>query len=151
MKNVLFKETNDRILELNCDGVEHYKSVNGRNFDLLFENGYETTKEELLKNVEIKKHKELFGSFVKNYGNKNLCKINGIWLNLTTIKNIIPKRFIVYDHQNKGFFKISNLEKTQFAIIASFHFYEKGIEIGRIIESPKISLERDMLDIVTAR
>lgn len=122
MKNILIKKTNDRILELNCEGVKHYKSVTGKQFDLVFENGIETTKQELLKDVEIKKHKELRGCFIKNYGNKNLCNINGLWLNLTTIKNIIPKRFVVYNHENKGFFKISNLEKTQFAIIASFRF-----------------------------
>ena len=122
MKNILIKKTNDRILELNCAGVEHYKSVGGKNFNLVFENGIETTKQELLKDVEIKKHKELRGHYVKNYGNKNLCNINGLWLNLNSIKNIIPKQFIVYEHGNKGFFKISNLEKTQFAIIASFRF-----------------------------
>ena len=70
MKNILIKRTNDRILELNCAGVEYYKSVSGKQFDLIFENGTETTKEELLKNAEIKKHKELRGHYVKNYGNK---------------------------------------------------------------------------------
>ena len=122
MKNILFKETNDRILELNLEGIEYYKNVSGKNFNLNFENGIETTKKELLKNVEIKKHKELRGKYVQNYGNVNMCKINGIWLKLTTIKNIIPKRFIVYDNQGKKFFKISNLEKTQFAIISGFRF-----------------------------
>ena len=122
MKNVLFKETNDRILELNLEGIEHYKNVSGKNFTLDFENGIETTKKDLLKNVEIKKHKELRGKFVQNYGNINLCKINGMWLKLTTIKNIIPKQFLVYDSQDKKFFKISNLEKTQFAIISGFRF-----------------------------
>ena len=122
MKNVLFKETNDRILELNLEGIEYYKNVSGKNFTLDFENGIETTKKNLLKNVEIKKHKELRGKFVQNYGNINLCKINGIWLKLTTIKNIIPKQFLVYNSKDKKFFKISNLEKTQFAIISGFRF-----------------------------
>lgn len=122
MKNVLFKETNDRILELNLEGIEHYKNVSGKNFTLDFENGIETIKKDLLKNVEIKKHKELRGKFVQHYGNVNMCKINGIWLKLTTIKNIIPKQFLVYDSQDKKFFKISNLEKTQFAIISGFRF-----------------------------
>ena len=122
MKNVLFKETNDRILELNLEGIEYYKNVSGKNFNLDIENGIETTKEDLLKNIEIKKHKDLIGKFIQNYGNVNMCKINGIWLKLITIKNIIPQRFIVYDNQGKGFFKISNLEKTQFAIIAGFRF-----------------------------
>ena len=46
MKNVLFKQTNDRILELNLEGIEYYKNVSGKNFNLDFEKGIETTKED---------------------------------------------------------------------------------------------------------
>lgn len=35
--------------------------------------------------------------------------------------------------------------------VPTFIFYEKEKEIGRIIESPKISLERDMLDILSTQ
>lgn len=35
--------------------------------------------------------------------------------------------------------------------VPTFIFYEKGIEINRIVESPKISLEQDMLDILSGK
>lgn len=35
--------------------------------------------------------------------------------------------------------------------VPTFIFYEKGVEIGRIVESPKVSLEQDMLDILSGK
>ena len=35
--------------------------------------------------------------------------------------------------------------------VPTFIFYEKGVEINRIVESPKISLEQDMLDILSGK
>ena len=35
--------------------------------------------------------------------------------------------------------------------VPTFIFYEKGIEINRIVESPKISLEQDMLNILSGK
>lgn len=35
--------------------------------------------------------------------------------------------------------------------VPTFIFFEKGVEINRIIESPKISLEQDMLDILSGK
>ena len=35
--------------------------------------------------------------------------------------------------------------------VPTFIFYEKGIEINRIVESPKISLEQDMLTILSGK
>lgn len=35
--------------------------------------------------------------------------------------------------------------------VPTFIFFEKGIEINRIVESPKISLEQDMLDILSRK
>ncbi|CAM3671971.1 thioredoxin family protein [Flavobacterium gelidilacus] len=35
--------------------------------------------------------------------------------------------------------------------VPTFIFYEKGVEINRIVESPKVSLEQDMLDILSGK
>lgn len=35
--------------------------------------------------------------------------------------------------------------------IPTFILFEKGVEIGRIVETPKVSLEQDMLDILTSK
>lgn len=35
--------------------------------------------------------------------------------------------------------------------VPTFIFYEKGIEINRIVESPRVSLEQDMLDILSGK
>lgn len=40
------------------------------------------------------------------------------------------------------------LSKIEFTKIPTFIFYKNGIEIGRIIESTKISLEEDILEII---
>lgn len=35
--------------------------------------------------------------------------------------------------------------------VPTFIFYEKGVEINRIVETPKVSLEQDMLDILSGK
>jgi hypothetical protein len=35
--------------------------------------------------------------------------------------------------------------------VPTFIFYEKGIEINRIVETPIVSLEQDMLDILSRK
>lgn len=35
--------------------------------------------------------------------------------------------------------------------VPTFIFYEKGVEINRIVEVPKVSLEQDMLDILSGK
>ena len=123
VKDIHYKTDNDPFLcfECNINKFEYWNNYKQKNFNMKFENGIEISKKELMLNKEIKKHKELRGMFLSGYGNMNLINIHGHWIPLKTIQNIIPERFIIYDFID-GFMKISNLDKTEFAIICSYKF-----------------------------
>ncbi len=44
--------------------------------------------------------------------------------------------------------KGTNVEQLDIQKVPTFIFYKEGIELGRIIETPKLSLEKDMAEIV---
>jgi len=124
MDEILIKKVNyDRnVYQFHKSEINTIKKNKHKNFDLEFSGGIKTTKKELLLNVEIKLHKELFGKYIKGIGNRKLCKIKDKWVNLRDVKNIIPKNFIIYDITKDRVIKISNLEKTNYLLIASFEF-----------------------------
>ncbi len=98
-------------------------------------------------------------SLKNKFKDVNITIVMGTWC--SDSRREVPKLFKILDHLNFPPDKISIItvgrdrkgrgtetDNLKIELVPTIIFYRNGSEIGRIVESPKVSLEKDMLKIL---